>query len=254
LFTVEERDWTRDRILELARADKRLVAAAFVGSLADETGQSDRWSDIDLTFALDDNVSMEEVLADWTSTVQKELKAIHLFDLPYQSTVYRVFLLPHALQLDLSFTPRKDFRPYGSRFRLIYGQAGEPKYPETALPRQVFGLAVHHLVRARICLERNKLWQCAYWINETRNQVLALACLDKGLPSSHGRGFDSLPLEVLKPLERTQIGSVEPSTLIEAIRGLVDGLLSNSRSAGDLAASLRPQLGLLGELSRGYNG
>ena len=254
MFTVEERDWARDRILDLARAGKRLVAGAFVGSLADETGQSDRWSDIDLTFALDDDVLMEEVLADWTSTVQKELKAIHLFDLPHQSTVYRVFLLPHALQMDLSFTPRKDFRPYGPKFRLIYGQAGEPKYPETALPRHMFGLAVHHLVRARICLERHKLWQCAYWINETRNQILALACLDKGLPSSHGRGFDSLPLEVLKPLERTQIGSVEPSALIEAIRGLVDGLLRNSGSAKDLAASLEPQLALLQELSRGYNG
>jgi len=64
LFTVEERDWARDRVLELARADKRLVAAAFVGSLADETGQGDRWSDIDLTFALGDGVSIEEVLAD----------------------------------------------------------------------------------------------------------------------------------------------------------------------------------------------
>ena len=110
------------------------------------------------------------------------------------------------------------------------------------------------MVRARICLERNRLWQCAYWINETRNQVLALACLDMGLPSSYGRGFDSLPLEVLKPLERTQIGSVEPSALIEGIRGLVDGLLRNSGSARDLAASLEPQLGLLQELSRGYNG
>ena len=112
MFTVEERDRARDRVLELARTDKRLVAAAFVGSLADETGQGDRWSDIDLTFALDNGVSMEEVLADWTGNVQKELKAVHLFDLPYQSTVYRVFLLPHALQMDLSFMPRKDFRPW----------------------------------------------------------------------------------------------------------------------------------------------
>ena len=55
-------------------------------------------------------------------------------------------------------------------------------------------------------------------------------------------------------MERTQVGSVEPSALIEVIRGLVDRLLRNSGSAGDLAESLRPQLGLLGELSRGYNG
>ncbi len=254
MFTVEERDAVQRRIIETARGDKRLVAAAIVGSLADDSRQSDRWSDIDLTFALGDGVSMEEVLADFTNTARTELKAVHLFDLPYRSTVYRVFLLPHALQMDLSFTPSKDFRPYGPRFKLIYGQAGEPIHPETASPQHVLGLAVHHLVRARICLERNKLWQCVYWINEARNQILALACLDHGLPSSYGRGFDALPLEVLKPLERTQVGSVVPSNLIGAIRGLVDGLLQNPGGLGELAASLEPQLRDLTELTRGYNG
>ncbi len=254
MFTVEERDSAQRRIIEIARRDKRLVAAAVVGSLADDSKQGDRWSDIDLTFALDDGVSMKEVIADYTNTARTELKAVHLFDLPYRSTVYRVLLLPHALQMDLSFTPSEDFRPYGPRFKLIWGQAGEPVSPETASQGHVFGLVVHHLVRARICLERNKLWQCAYWINEARNQILVLACLDHGLPSSYGRGFDALPLKVLKPLERTQVGSVVPSNLIGAIRGLDNGLLQNSAGLGELARSLEPQLQELTELTRGYNG
>ncbi len=254
MFIVEERDSCQRRIIEIAHGDKRIVAAAVVGSLADDSKQGDRWSDIDLTFALDDGVSMKDVIADFTDSARTELKAVHLFDLPYRSSVYRVFLLPHALQMDLSFTPTKDFRPYGPRFKLIYGQAGDPMLQDTTSSQHVFGLAVHHLVRARICLERNKLWQCAYWINEARNQILALACLDHGLPSSYGRGFDALPLEVLKPLERTQVGSVVPSNLIGAIRGLVDGLLQNSGGLGELAGSLELQLRELTELRRGYDG
>jgi hypothetical protein len=50
LFTVEDRDRTRDRVLDLAASDERVVAGAVVGSLALASG--DRWSDLDLTFRL----------------------------------------------------------------------------------------------------------------------------------------------------------------------------------------------------------
>jgi len=40
----------RERLLELARADPRVVAGAAVGGTV--TGASDRWSDLDLTFAI----------------------------------------------------------------------------------------------------------------------------------------------------------------------------------------------------------
>ena len=50
VFTVEERNRIRDRILEMAKSDERVVAGAVVGSLA--TGEGDRWSDLDLTFGV----------------------------------------------------------------------------------------------------------------------------------------------------------------------------------------------------------
>jgi hypothetical protein len=40
VFTVDERNRIRDRILELANSDERIVAGAVVGSLA--TGEGDR--------------------------------------------------------------------------------------------------------------------------------------------------------------------------------------------------------------------
>src|SRR6266571_4189698 len=110
MFTVEERNRVRKRIIELARVDRRLVAAAYVGSLAEASNGGDRWSDLDVTFAMNDGVSLDEVLADWTRSLVNEFRAVKLFDLPHLSTLYRVFLLPGNLQVDLSFTPRADFR------------------------------------------------------------------------------------------------------------------------------------------------
>ena len=114
MFSVSDRDRIRDYVLQLASSDARVVAGAVVGSLALDEG--DRWSDLDLTFAVADTVSIFDVLEDWTRNLVEELDAVHLFDLPSGASIYRVFLLPGCLQFDLSFTPasqvQNDFRPF----------------------------------------------------------------------------------------------------------------------------------------------
>ena len=55
MFTVGQRDALRERVLRLAADDDRVVAGAVVGSLAVD-GCGDRFSDLDLTFAVADEV------------------------------------------------------------------------------------------------------------------------------------------------------------------------------------------------------
>ncbi len=55
MFTVEQRDALRDRLLRLAQEDERVVAGAVVGSLASDGG--DRYSDLDLTFGIADRTA-----------------------------------------------------------------------------------------------------------------------------------------------------------------------------------------------------
>src|SRR5438132_13241974 len=102
MFTVEERDRVRDRLVQMSRADPRLVAGALIGSMAG--GGGDRWSDLDLTVGLADGAAIDDVLADWTARLVNEFDAVHILDVPHLSTIYRVFLLPYCLQVDLSFT------------------------------------------------------------------------------------------------------------------------------------------------------
>ena len=68
MFTVEQRDALRERVLSLAADDGRVVAGAAVGSLA--VGSGDRFSDLDLTFAVADDVGVAAVLDDWTCTLR----------------------------------------------------------------------------------------------------------------------------------------------------------------------------------------
>jgi predicted nucleotidyltransferase len=237
MFSVELRDRVRDRVLALAEADARAVAGAAVGSFA--RGTDDRWSDLDLTFAISDGESVLDLLDDWTHDLADAFEAVHLFDWPVGQKIYRVFLLPGWLQVDISVGPVSEFRS-GPGFDLLFGDATEPGEP-AAVPsaRHEFGMAVHHAVRARICIERGRVWQAEYWIGELRNHALALACLSRGLNPREGRGLDDLPADVLDLFNRTLVHSVERDDLLDALGFAVDALLAAS---GDLAEQVEAEL------------
>ncbi len=242
MFTVEERERARESLLAMARADNRVAAGAEVGSAAQ--GGGDRWSDLDLTFSLRDGASAKDVLADWTPDLAQRFEAVHLFDLPFQSSLYRVFLFPGCLQVDLSVTPQAEFGAMGPKFRLLFGSATE-RPPVTPSPAaHLFGLAVHHAVRARIAIERGRVWQAEYWISGLRDQALSLACRLRGLPGE-GRGFDELPGEVLEVFARALVQSLERDELLRALGEGVDGLLAVAADHDPRAAAIAVQLRLL---------
>lgn len=240
MFSVNYRDQVRDYVLGLADKDERVTAGAVVGSLA--LSEGDLWSDLDLTFAVTDEINHLDVLEDWTREITEKFNAAHLFDLPSGASIYRVFLLPGCLQFDLSFTPASKFGATGPKFKLLFGEAGEKAYFPPPVARDLFGYAVHHALRARFCIERKKFWQAEYWIHSTRDYALNLACLRLGLPSNHGRGYDALPKEVLDNFKATFVTTLEKNELQKALNNCIKGLLSETYLVQDLALQVEPQL------------
>jgi hypothetical protein len=240
VYTVEERDRVRARLIDKAGTDPRIVAGAEIGALA--KGTSDRWSDLDLTFGLADDASVDEVLDDWTAGMAREFDAAHLFDLPVPPTMYRVFLLPNNLQVDLSFTPGTEFIGRGLQHTALFGDVRErdPRAPRPV--EDIFGWAVHHALRSRFSIERERWWQAEYWIAELRDHALMLACRRRGLDGSYGRGFDDLPADVLETAKGALVGSLERTELIRALNVGIDLLLQESEDLRELAAKLEPQL------------
>lgn len=243
MFSANDRDCVRDRVLTLARSDSRVVAGAVVGSLAQDVG--DRWSDLDLTFAVADSTSLHDVLGDWTRTIIDEFAATHLFDLPSGATIYRVFLLPGCLQFDLSFSPASSFGATGPKFQLLFGAAVDKPYVQSPSAHELFGYAVHHAVRARFCIERGRFWQAEYWISGVRDYALSLACRRRDLPASHGRGFDQLPENVRNSLVGALVTSLERDALLAALGCAIQGLVREAEEVQELAAQVEPQLRML---------
>lgn len=240
MFSVKDRERVRDRVLELASSDARVVAGAVIGSLAHDEG--DRWSDLDLTFAVEDNLPILDVLEDWTRHLVEEFDAAHLFDLPSGASIYRVFLLPGCLQFDLSFTPASNFGASGPKFRLIFGNAIEKPYAQPPPAHELFGYAVHHALRARFCIERGRYWHAEYWISGVRDYALSLACRRRGLSAYHGRGFDDLPADVRDSFMGALVTSLERDALLRALGCAIEGLLREGVEVQELAAKVEPQL------------
>ncbi len=242
VFTVEQRDALRERVLRLADEDERVVAGAAVGSLAVDGG--DRFSDLDLTFSIADHVPVTDVLKDWTRTLIDELHAVHLADLERRPTTYRVFLLPDALQFDLSMTPAAHFRPAGPRFRLLFGEieasdAEAPKPPVAgdlfiltpAVARDLFGWGVIYALHARACIERGRVWQAEHYVGAVRDHAISLACLRQGLPAVQARGYDDLSPDTLGRLDDAHVGAVEPDALRRALAASVLALIDEGAEA-----------------------
>jgi hypothetical protein len=218
-------------VLRLAEEDERVVAGAAVGSLA--LGGGDRWSDLDLTFAVADGVRVADVLDAWTRTLADEVGAVHLVDLERGPTTYRVFLLPDALQFDLSMTPAARFRPAGPRFRLLFGEtaAGRPVFPAPPDAADLFGWGVVYALHARACVERGRVWAAEHYVGAVRDHALALACLRHGLPAVQARGHDDLPAETLARFQDARVGSVEPGALRAALAAAVRTLVEEGAAA-----------------------
>ena len=241
MFSVEEREALRDRVLDLAKDDERVAAAAAVGSLAVEGG-GDAFSDVDLTFAIDDRFVVADVLDDWTRLLADELDAVRLADLVRGATAYRVFLFPDALQLDVSMTPVSQFRPAGPRFRLVFGdvaEAGDSSpaavadlfIPVPARAEDIFGWAVIYALHARACIERGRLWQAEHYVGAVRDLALSLACLREGVTAVQARGYDDLSAGTLSGLDEAHVGTIGRASLRSALAASVRALMREGADA-----------------------
>jgi hypothetical protein len=249
MFTSEERSRLRSDLLERAAKDQRLSGAAITGSAA--AAREDRWSDIDLAFGIGDAADFPKVLSDWTARMYDRHLALHHIDVRSGAWIYRVFLLPSTLQVDLAFVPATEFRALAPTFRLIFGEANESRHVPPPAPGDIIGLAWLYALHARSSIARRNLWQAEYMVSGVRDNALALACIRHGLPAVHGRGIDLLPREVAEQFEGSLVRQLDVTELSRAFRAAIHVLLGEIRRVdGELAAGLQEALACLMETAR----
>lgn len=246
MFTREQRASIRADLLEYAAHDHRVSGAAITGSAAAES--EEQWSDIDLAFGLADAADQPAVLSDWTSYMYEKHLALHHLDVTAGAWIYRVFLLPGTLQVDLAFVPAAEFRPLAPTFRLIFGVANEPRHFPPPIPGSIIGLGWLYALHARSCIARMRLWQAEYMVSGVRDHALALACIRHGLPAEHGRGMDRLPQEVSDRFEGALVRQLSHSELARAFRVALEAFRTEIQRVDEkLAGRLQEALASLAE-------
>ena len=238
MFSVDDRDRARDHVLGMAEADPRVVAAAVVGGLAD--GPGDRWSDLDLTFGVDDAASVDDVLEEWTQEVAAELGGVHLFDLPAGAAIYRVFLLPGCLQVDLSFAPASASARAGRGSGC--SSAARRSSRSRRRPRRTSSSGS---ASTTFCARVSRSSAAAGGRRSTGSAASASRRFSSpaaGVGSKGGRRFDDLPAEALEAFESSLVRSLEPEELDRALRSAISVLQRESEDAAELASAVEAQL------------
>jgi hypothetical protein len=236
VYTVEERERLREKLVAAARADPRISGAAVTGSAA--LGASDRWSDLDLAFGISDPGRLHEALSEWTGAMYRDHGALHHVDVHFGAAIYRVFFLASTLQVDLAFFPAEEFGATQPTFRLLFGTSVDRPHTSPTSPAHLIGWGWLYALHARSCIERGKLWQAEYMVSGVRDHILALACLRHSLPADQGRGMDRLPRDVTVPLEAALVRALSTDELRRAFREAIAGLVIEIEHADQGLAGL----------------
>jgi len=202
------------RVLELARADERIVAGALTGSTSRDA--MDRWSDVDVAFAVADGADADTIIHEWTALLDRELGVTHHWDLRRGALLYRVFLFQSGLELDVGLIPQFEFGARGPSFRLVFGE-GVEQPPSEAPVNDLIGLGWHHSLHARAAIDRGHSWKAEFYVSALRDHALALACIRLGEPFEYASGIDKLPRELTDPYEEAIGRSLEPGELSRAL-------------------------------------
>lgn len=250
VFTTVERDRVRDELVAAAKADPRITAAGFAGSSAH--GKEDRWSDIDLALRLAPDVDYDDFVALWTESLYREYDAVTHLDVWAGNTLFRVFLLPGTLQVDIAFWHDEDFGATGPRFEVLFGEANDVEKTKSPVAKDLIGWAWLYALHARSSIARRRVRQAEYMISGMRDEVFNLACLRHDVPATQGRGIDDLPAEMADPIMEALVRSLDPSELSRAFTAACEALLAEAKhvdpeytkrlapSIRELAASANP--------------
>lgn len=235
MFSIEDRERVRARLLERAADDPRIVGAAVTGSAA--RGEQDRWSDVDLYFGVAAGVAPREVVRQWSDVVHAELGGVHHFDVDSGPATYRAFLRPDLLEIDLGFAPADAFGPRGGgAFHVVFGDPVEPTRSSFD-PAPLVGYSWHHVRHARACIDRGHLWQAEHWVSGVRDTVLTLAAARLGEAVDYAKGAHRLPGEVTVPLEAALVRTLDTAELDRALGVATVALLRELRSTDPAAAA-----------------
>lgn len=151
MFTAEGRAELREALLESARVDPEITAAAVVGSGA--TGAEDDWSDIDLAFRLAPGVAPRAAVVDCATHFRS--------------------ICPSGRTASSG--------PPSRASACCSARRGEPTEPSPPQPEHLTGMGWLYALHARSSIARNRPWQAVLMLDGMRDQIIALACARHGL-------------------------------------------------------------------------
>lgn len=245
MYPKKTRIEVQKQIIDFAKSDSNIIDCAIVGS--ESVGNDDKWSDVDLTFGYENDADVNQILRDWSKMMLEVFDANKLFDLSYKESLYRVFLLPNALQVDLSFTPSEHFGAITDNFKLIFGNQRKREFKSLPEINSIAGYTILFALKTRTSTEREKYWQAEYYLSKCRENIMILKCLKENLNSFDGRSFDELPPRFLQQIQNTLIDEPTKQNLENGLKSTIQILIEELSTVDNLNYKFIKELKIIGK-------
>ncbi|GAA0725756.1 hypothetical protein GCM10009430_31900 [Aquimarina litoralis] len=245
MYSKKDRIKVEKQIIDFAKLDSNIIDCAIVGSKS--VGNDDKWSDIDLAFGYEIDADINQILRYWSKIMFESFGANKLFDMSYKESLYRVFLLPNALQVDLSFTPSDHFGAITDNFKLIFGNQRKREFKSLPEINSIAGYTILFALKTRTSIEREKYWQAQYYLTKCRENTMILKCLKENLNSFDGRSFDELTPSFLNQIQNTMINEPNKRNLENALKSMIHILIKELSTVDSLNYKFINELEIIGK-------
>lgn len=228
MFTIEEREIIKDKIVDYFSKDKNVLAVCLVGSNA--TGDSDEYSDLDISIIVEDE-HIKTIWQKFYDDIALNEQIFRYFKLQFNKNSYLVSIfLNNGLEIDIGFTGVEGFiEKNTSKPNLKYLEAYKKSnfvIPSTNNLLRYDGMKDlekansniwYNFKNAMFALKRNKLFRCAKEIEECRNDIINIITSLNNLESKHFKEVDKLTEENKHKIETTYPKRISYYSLKDAL-------------------------------------
>ena len=238
IFSVDERELIKKRVVAFAKENKNILSAVLVGSGA--VGFIDDASDLDFYLIVDSKESISGAM-DYVKENIEKLSEVLTFKQMDERRL-QVYLLQNYLEIDIGYTPIDETEATRERFKVMFDKTNtvgdimgatweknkeisqetlfnadvQSKYEEYA------GSTWHFLFHAAVAIKRGEHWRCMAEMEIVRNRVIELKGIRHSFRTGRGRDVDKFPQVELAAMQKTLVTELTREALLQNLLCLTE--------------------------------
>lgn len=233
MYTVDEREDIKNRLISLFRRLPGIAGVILVGSGAE--GFKDEYSDVDFCIVTEAPVeALLEIMKKCSAAIHSEFPVMKFQEMPERQL--QIYFLQSFLEIDIGYVELSKLEAVRKRWKVCFDHTGQldrimqeswdriRKYhgkktnvDVDQIYRDYYNTIWHSIQHAVTSIKRGQLWRSSYEINYIRDAAIELRGYKLSLETKCFRSVDEFDDVFLRKLSKCHIGEMREKELFRAL-------------------------------------